>query len=595
MTSPNSGIERAEPPLGARLLRRNGALLAAFVVIAVVVLVVPLPPLVLDALLAASFVVAAGVLVACLRVTEPVRAGTFPVVMLLTTLLRLSLAVAAARLILGRTDANAGVVVGAFGDLLVAGSPLVGGVVFVIILLMHWTVITRGAERVAEVAARFTLDAMPGRQVAIDADLRAGSIHAAEADRRRTALQRESDFFGSMDGAMKFVRGEAALSTLIVLLIFSAGVAVGMTRDQAEFTDAAITYGRLAIGAGLVVLIPALMLAVAAGLLVTRVAGESGSPGQLHGVPSAPVPITLEIGHELADRIAGDGSLEAGLGQLPRRIGHDLGLPLPELESRVMSRDAEPRGYRVLVYDNPVESGRIETDDAPLAAIVVRLEAAIRRHAGELLGIEEVRSLLDARRAELPTLIHEVVGPRLSLAQLTEVLRRLVAEDVPIRDLRLILGTLATDAGTDASVESWTERVRQAMRRTLSHRFAAGDNRLDVFLVDEEIRRPLRGAAEPAASGLVIGVDPELSAEILAAAQRCARVLPDGLRRPVFLADPDVRPLLRTLLHKGLIKITGRAEVLGRPLLYGTTRRFLEHFGLKSLNELPKVEELPKP
>lgn len=253
------------------------------VILAAVVgaLVVPLPAWLVDAGIALSLAASFALLGAAALAREPLGMTSFPALLLVTTLGRLSLNVSSTRLAL--TDGHAGDIIQAFGEFVVRGEYVVGAVVFAILALVQFLVVAKGAERVAEVSARFTLDAMPGKQMAIDADLRAGAIDQAQARRRRRELERESQLFGAMDGAMKFVKGDVIAGLVIVAVNLLGGTAVGMLRDGMPAAEAATTYALLAIGDGLVSQIPSLCVAVAAGLLVTKVAPEEGG-GQARAV-----------------------------------------------------------------------------------------------------------------------------------------------------------------------------------------------------------------------------------------------------------------------------------------------------------------------
>ena len=237
-------------------------------------MILPLPTAIIDLLLSTNIAVAVTLLLTSLYVTDALQIATFPTLLLLTTLFRLALEVSATRLIL--TRGNAGQVIAAFGHFVVGGNLVVGAVIFLILTLIQFIVITKGAERIAEVAARFTLDAMPGKQLAIDAELRAGHIDAAEAQRRRAALGRESQLFGSMDGAMKFVKGDAIAGLAILAVNIVGGLVIGIFQRGLDASAAARTYTLLTIGAGLVSQIPALLISTAAGIVVTRVASEDG-------------------------------------------------------------------------------------------------------------------------------------------------------------------------------------------------------------------------------------------------------------------------------------------------------------------------------
>jgi type III secretion protein V len=254
------------------LLRHADLALAGMVVAIVAMMVVPLPTPVLDLLLSVNIAAAVTVLLVSLYVGDATKIATFPTLLLLTTLFRLALEISATRLILLRADA--GDVIHAFGNFVVAGNLVVGAVIFVILTVVQFIVISKGAERVAEVAARFTLDAMPGKQMSIDAELRAGHIDHAEARRRRAALARESQLFGAMDGAMKFVKGDAIAGIIVLGVNVVGGLVIGVVQRGMEPGDAARVYTVLTIGEGLVAQIPALLISTAAGIIVTRVASE---------------------------------------------------------------------------------------------------------------------------------------------------------------------------------------------------------------------------------------------------------------------------------------------------------------------------------
>jgi type III secretion protein V len=264
------------------------ALLAVVVLSVVAMMIVPLPTWLLDVLIATNLSGAVAILLVVLYVPDALAIATFPTLLLLTTLYRLGLNVASSRLVL--LQGNAGEVIRAFGAFVVRGNYVVGGVVFLILTIIQFVVIARGGERVAEVGARFVLDAMPGKQMAIDAELRSGAIDGAEARRRRRALSRESQFYGSMDGAMKFVKGDVVASLIITVVNLLGGLAIGVLQRGMPVAAALKRYGLLTIGDGLVSQIPALVLSTAAGVLVTRTASEE---------PDTP------LGQELARQIFG--------------------------------------------------------------------------------------------------------------------------------------------------------------------------------------------------------------------------------------------------------------------------------------------------
>ncbi|MEP3277446.1 MAG: flagellar biosynthesis protein FlhA [Stappiaceae bacterium] len=276
------------------VLRRGDIALATGVMIILVILILPMPAFMLDIFLAVSIIFAVLVLMTSLFIQVPLEFSSFPTVLLIATMLRLALNLASTRLILSNghegTDA-AGNVIQAFGNFVMGGNFVIGIIVFAILVLVNFVVITKGSGRIAEVAARFTLDAMPGKQMAIDADLSAGLINEEEAKQRRLDLQNESSFFGAMDGASKFVRGDAIAGLLITVINIVGGIVIGVAQMGMSFADAGHTYTLLTVGDGLVSQIPALIVSTAAGLLVSK-AGVQGAAdkalfSQLSGYPKA--------------------------------------------------------------------------------------------------------------------------------------------------------------------------------------------------------------------------------------------------------------------------------------------------------------------
>jgi flagellar biosynthesis protein FlhA len=273
----------------ARLLRQGDVLMAGVMAVILGVMLVPLPELVLDVLIIVNISAALIMLLVSMYITHPLQFSSFPALLLVATLFRLSLNVAASRLIL--TTGHAGSVIEAFGNFVVGGNYVVGVVIFLILIVIQFVVITNGAGRVAEVAARFTLDSMPGKQMAIDADLSAGAIDEATARARRKAVEQEADFYGSMDGASKFVKGDAIAGVLIIVINILGGIAIGVFQLGIPIVQALGQYTLLTVGDGLVSQIPALLISTATGLIVTRSATESNLGGdigrQIFGNPRA--------------------------------------------------------------------------------------------------------------------------------------------------------------------------------------------------------------------------------------------------------------------------------------------------------------------
>ena len=280
--------------VGQAILKRGDMALALGVVAILVVLILPMPRWLLDISLAISITFSVLILMTVLFISKPLEFSSFPTILLIATMLRLSLNLASTRLILANghegTDA-AGQVIEAFGNFVMGGNFVIGLIVFGILVIVNFVVITKGSGRIAEVSARFSLDAMPGKQMAIDADLSAGLIDESEARRRRKELEDESNFFGSMDGAAKFVRGDAVAGLLITFINIVGGIIIGTSQQDMSLSDAAGTYTLLTVGDGLVSQIPALIVSVAAGMLVSK-AGVTGTAheavfGQLGGYPKA--------------------------------------------------------------------------------------------------------------------------------------------------------------------------------------------------------------------------------------------------------------------------------------------------------------------
>ncbi|MDR1255062.1 MAG: type III secretion system export apparatus subunit SctV [Puniceicoccales bacterium] len=259
----------------AKVSRFNDVLLAVLVVMIIALMIVPVPSYILDGLIALNFTISIILLMMALYIPNVLAFSTFPSMLLFTTLFRLALSITTTRMIL--LYADAGEIIFTFGQFVVGGNFVVGAVIFLILLIVQFLVITKGAERVAEVAARFTLDAMPGKQMSIDADMRAGTIDMDEAKRRRSDLERENQLYGAMDGAMKFVKGDAIAGLIITAVDIIAGLIIGVTQKGMEMQKALTTYSILTIGDGLVSQIPALLISITAGIIVTKVGAADGT------------------------------------------------------------------------------------------------------------------------------------------------------------------------------------------------------------------------------------------------------------------------------------------------------------------------------
>jgi type III secretion protein V len=369
--------------------------LAALVILVVGLMIVPLPTWVLDLLLSTNLSAAIAILLAVLYVPDAIGIATFPTLLLLTTLFRLALNVASTRLIL--LQANAGEVIKAFGTFVVRGNYVVGAVVFLVLTTIQFIVIAKGSERVAEVAARFALDAMPGKQMAIDAELRGGTIDGNEAKRRRRLLQRESQFYGAMDGAMKFVKGDVIASLVILAVNILGGLAIGVAMRGMSAVDALRRYGLLTIGDGLVTQIPALVLSTAAGVLVTRVASEEADTPlgdellrQLLGVPKA-----LQVAGTFVLVLAA----VPGLPAFPFLV---LGAGLL-LVGRARAREKSAEQRRAATEPSPKDRARPGTNEPSFVPLVVPWSVEVSDDLKPLLDAEPegLRSMAMGLREQL--------------------------------------------------------------------------------------------------------------------------------------------------------------------------------------------------
>ncbi|MBI5477202.1 MAG: type III secretion system export apparatus subunit SctV [Deltaproteobacteria bacterium] len=656
----------------AVLDRYGDVALAALVVSIVGMMIVPLPTFLLDLLITFNITLAVVILLVALYVQDALRFASFPTLLLITTLYRLALNVSATRLIL--LKANAGEVIRSFGEFVVGGNFVVGAVVFLILTIIQFVVIAKGSERVAEVAARFTLDAMPGKQMAIDADLRAGAFDLDEARRRRAALQRESQLYGSMDGAMKFVKGDAIAGIIITGINIVGGLIIGVAMRGLELSDAARIYTILTIGDGLVSQIPALLISTAAGMVVTRVASEDeGSnlgkdigmqllqqPRALAiaavllallafvGLPRVPflalavltggvafalfrrgkaaaragedldlaaadavegrpelqpgvTPVALEVSEALTPLIDADTAAGRLVGELIPRLREslfaELGVHLPGVRVRGHAADLPAGGYRIRLQEIPMAEGVVppgrvlcaETaerlagygisaepatlpgENAPAAwvaladrdaceqagvvtydaagAVLLHLAAVLTRYAYEFVGIQETQVLLDQFEHSHPALVREITPKLCSPHLIADVLRRLVEEQVSIRDLRTILQALAEWAPVEKDPVVLTEYVRTALRRYLTHKHAGGSGTLVVHLLDGAIEDAVRGAVQRTSGGSYLALEPEVSREILDAVRREVGETPPGAPAPVILTQMEIRRYVRRLIE----------------------------------------------
>lgn len=617
------------------------AVLAMVVIVVVALLVVPLPTALLDILLAANLSLSVAILLVVLYVPDALGIATFPTLLLITTLLRLSLNVSSSRLIL--LQANAGEVIRAFGQFVVRGNYVVGAVIFLILTVVQFVVIAKGSERVAEVGARFILDAMPGKQMAIDAELRSGSIDGNEARRRRRQLSRESQFYGAMDGAMKFVKGDVIASLIITSINLIGGIAVGVLQRGMTVEMALKRYGLMTIGDGLVTQIPALVLSTGAGILVTRVASEepgqslgSELSAQLFGTPRAllvaavfvallavvpgfpalpflliaamlfmvsrsrlqrmevervdrsagltaqPMPAfaqrkaptfvpivapwTIEISSDLEpfldDLLRGQEVERPGIGsaihQLRERLFDDLGVPLPPPRLRLV--DGMPARHVVLLlFEVPARVLSIpeEIDPTTIAATIADdIYTILYTRAADFFGLHEAQLLLDQLEQVTPALVRQVVPKPVPLTLLTDVLRRLIEEQISIRDLRTILEGLALHAPQERDPLALAELLRGHFRRATTYRLTGGAMFLQLYLIDGVIEDTIRGAITRTQAGSFLTLAPAAARDIVSSFRATIREAPPSDEGSlVVLTQPEIRRFVRKLLETDFPKI----------------------------------------
>lgn len=575
----------------------GGELATAGLVIAIIgLMILPLPPAIIDALLAVNITLSVLLLMSALYAPTAVSLSSFPSLLLFTTLLRLSLNIAATKAILLHGDA--GHIIQSFGELVVGGNLLVGMTVFVIIAAVQFIVIAKGSERASEVSARFALDGLPGQQMSIDAELRAGSMTAEEARRKRAMLAMESKLHGSMDGAMKFVKGDAIAALVITIINICAGITIGVTYHDLAMGAAAQKYSVLSIGDAMVSQIPSLLISVAAGVLTTRVldtrttkrdslgtevvrqlggnapalymssllllgfaavpgfpyglflaaaaglsfcawrlqhgpaadaeeGGESGEASDGRRMPSlraygakgeapsitelAPAfasPLGLRLSGALAKRIA-PAALDHAFRDARSALEEEYGIPFPGMAVWSSPLVGE-RGYDVLVQDVPMAGGPMPPDDATdlEASLARETVAVLGRNAHLFVGIQETQWLFDKLNADYPGLVTEVQKV-LPLQRVADVLRRLLEEQVPIRNLRSILESLVYWGPKEKDVLVLTEYVRGDLGRMIAWRAGRGGGTLGALFLQPELEQLIRQGIKPTPTGNFLTLPPE--------------------------------------------------------------------------------------
>jgi len=656
-----------------RLSKNSDLALAIGLVGILSVMVIPMPTWAIDLCLTLAI---AGSIVLLLTAVYTVRAldfSIFPSLLLITTLFRLSLNVATTRVILlngaEKGTLAAGHVIESFGRFVVGGNYAVGIVIFVILVIINFIVITKGAGRVAEVAARFTLDAMPGKQMAIDADLNAGIINDQEAKRRRSEIAQEADFYGAMDGASKFVRGDAIAGILIVVVNIIGGILVGTLQKGMTLSSAAEVFTLLTIGDGLVGQIPALIISTAAGMVVTRttngknlgqefstqllmhpkaIAVSGGVMGFMSLVPGLPgIPfflmgavlggvayqldqkrkvdevakkkkedddklkpsseklesllpvdmLELEVGYGLINIVdsSQNGDLLERITNIRKQFALDMGVIIPPLRIRD-NLELKPGDYQVLLKGVQIGQGSLMVghllamdpgnvsssvpgiptkepafgldalwiqprfkDEATYAGytvvdlstvIATHLTELIRSSMAELMGRQELQSLLDGFKATAPKVVEDLLPNLLPLGSVLRVVKSLLKEGVSIRDMRTILEALADHAVMTKDPILLTEHVRAALGRSITKKLVGVDGTLTLLTLDRQIEESFAGGIMQTDQGPQLSVDPDFVRQFVAELNQQAQGVIAESNQAVVLCSPLIRWHVKQLIDR---------------------------------------------
>ena len=657
--------------------------IALGVVVIVLFLVIPLHESILDILIITNISLSIVILMVTMTISEALEFSIFPSLLLITTLFRLGLNVSTTRAIL-RFDGSGEVgtaVIRTFGELITQGNIVLGIIIFFIIVLVQFIVITKGAERVAEVAARFTLDAMPGKQMAIDADLSSGLINEQQARERRSKIQREADFYGAMDGATKIVKGDATMSLVITAINLIGGIIIGSINGVGDLGVVAQTYSIATIGDGLVSQIPALMISTATGMIVTRSVSDGSlnsdvvqqfarQPrailtagavliilGVIPGTPTLPLlivgvglavlgylmsgrldrqeaaqmaqpeepgegaavalapsetdyykdinnvyglltvdPIEMEFGYSLIPLVdeSSGGKLISRIVIFRRQYAQDMGFVIPSIRLHDSSAlgtnqyvvkikgEEVARGeilvdyYLALEPTNPAgEIDGIETIEPaygipsrwilpenkemaeiygytvidPLSVMQTHMSEVVRRHAYELLGRAEVIQLVDNLKNSAPELVEEAIPNILSYANLERILRNLLREGVPIRDLGTILETAIDALMTTKDLDMVCENIRVALSRTITRRFCE-HGQLRVVTLDAEVEKRVISSLSKNEQGIYLAMGPDLMQNIVNQLAEYLKKFNDLSQTPIVLTSQVIRVYLSRMLSQ---------------------------------------------
>jgi flagellar biosynthesis protein FlhA len=653
---------------GSLWRNKSDIFVAAGVILVVMMMLIPLPAFLLDVFMAANLVISLLIILTVLYTRHALEFSVFPTLLLIATVFGLALNVSSTRLILVKGHLFNGHIVRAFATFVVGTKGLegyvIGLIIFVIIIAVQFIVITKGATRVAEVAARFTLDALPGKQMAIEAEYNSGLITEEEATRKKNDLQREADFYGAMDGASKFISGNVKIGILITVVQIIGGLIIGMTLHGESWTEAFDTYIQLSIGDGLVMQLPALLISTATGIIVTRAISDSSfgkdiskqfsiqarpyiiSAGfllVLSVLPGFPwyvlIPIAALIGvlgytlarkqlaeeekskmKEVAERektapteispiVPLDPlSLEIGYGLIPlvdkeqgaelldritrirRESALELGLVVPRIRI-IDNMRLEPAEYSFKIRGVEVGRGRIKmgsylaiqpgklteeipgepTKDPafglpavwiaeeereraerlgctvvdPPSIIATHLTEIIKRYAADILGRQEVQSILDALKTDYPAVVDEV-KKALSIGEIQKVLQGLLLERVSIRNMVAILETMADYGSVTKDIGFLTEKVRQALGRQICLQYCDDKKVLRVLTIEPSLEKRIIESKVETNRGVIAGLDPALHRSWITALANAVKTVQEQGHHEVVLCSEAARPLVKS-------------------------------------------------
>ena len=661
------------------LTQRKDVLLASLLVAIIFMMILPLPTALVDVLIGTSMGIAVVLLMLAIYIGSAGEFYAFPAVLLLSTLFRLALSITTTRLVL--LQADAGAIVDTFGNFVAAGNLVVGMVIFLIITIVQFLVITKGAERVAEVSARFSLDAMPGKQMSIDGDMRAGVIDMDEARRRREKVEKESQLYGSMDGAMKFVKGDAVAGLIIIAINLVGGLVIGVTQRGMDVAEAMQVYSILTIGDGLVAQIPALLIAMTAGIIVTRVSTDdtenlASDIGEQFGaqpkallvagalmvafslIPGFPAitflalatvtagagllllrassrreagtaerevssiltPVSTETSSEAQIEAQLRGEQEITLGapllvdlsaslqqhidmrslnleaaKVRRALYLDLGVPFPGVHVR-FNENLSTNGYAILLQEIPVARGELRPGsvlyaDNPSQLDIVQLPAepaepflpnmptlwieerhaerlrdasisflelhriltfhlayVMKRYAEDFIGIQETYNLFERLKQTFPDLIKESQRV-LPINHTTDVFKRLVGEDISIRNVRLILESLVEWGQQEKDIVVLTEYVRGDLKRHISYKYSSDQNLLSAYLLEEDVEETVRSGIRQTSSGNYLALDPSVTRRLVTQTKALVGDISRLEHKPVVVTAMDIRRYVRKMLE----------------------------------------------